>query len=168
MRNQAKRVLLWLIMVPLQHFIIRPAKALGKGLQVFSAELGTPAPGLLINTWASNQTVDAPGSSGTQSVAAAGTAALNAESGVITLTGFTAAAGAMQTATITNNKIVATSNIIATLNNYAGTYGTNGEPILMAVTVAAGSMVLRIGNIHGANALSGDITVSFRVGQRVI
>lgn len=157
-----------LLTVAFKFYIVRPGMALLNALQAFNDTMGV-TPGVMSNVWTTNQNCDAPTSSGTQSVAAAGTAVLNAESGVITLTGFTAAAGAIQIATITNDKVLANSNIVATLTNYAGTYSTNGEPILMAVAIpTAGSMVIRIGNIHGANALSGNITISFRVGQVIV
>lgn len=122
---------------------------------------------VLTNAWTNNQNVDAPASSGTVSVAAGATGVLNAESGVITITGLTAAAGARQSATVTNNKIVASSNVTATLNNYTGTLGTDGEPCLIQVSFTAGSMVIHIVNVDLANALAGAVSVSFRIGQVV-
>lgn len=122
---------------------------------------------VLTNIWTANQNCDAPASSGTVSVAAGATGTLNAECGVVTITGLNAAAGANQVATINNNKIAANSRIIATLNGYTGTWDTNGEPWLAQVTIAAGQMVIRIVNVNGANALNGNVTISFQVGQIV-
>lgn len=156
-----------LLTIAFTFYIVRPVKSLLSALQAFNEGMGV-TPGVMANIWTANQNADAPTSSGTVSVAVASSQALNAESGVITITGLTAAAGAMQIATVTNSKILANSNVVATLNNYTGTWTTNGEPILMATTIAAGSMILRVGNIHGANALAGNVTISFRVGQVVL
>lgn len=127
-----------------------------------------PAIMVLAGIWTSNQNADAPTTSGTQTVAAAGSAALNAESGKITLTGFTNAAGAIAIATITNTTVTANSRVTATINGYAGTYNTNGIPSLLEVTVTANTLVFRIINLHAANALAGTITVSFIVGQPIV
>lgn len=124
---------------------------------------------ILTNVWTSNQNCDAPVDNGTQSVAAAGSAALNKDSGVITITGLTAAAGAMQIATITNSKMVAGSFVTATLMHYTGTWATDGEPcLLQADNNTVGSIIFRVVNLHAANALNGDITVAFVVHQPVV
>lgn len=157
--------LVFTLSLMLDFYIVRPVKAVAKGLTAFSNAMGA-APGTLTNLLSSyNLNADAPATSGTVSVAAGATGTLNAESGVITITGLNAAAGANQTVTINNNKILATSNLLVTLNGYTGTWATNGEPWLAQATVAAGSIVIRIVNAHDANALAGNVTVSFRVGQ---
>lgn len=160
--------LVMMITLALDFYFIRPLKAMGKGLSAFSGAMGMPG-GLLINAWTANQNVDAPGTSGTQSVAVTATAVLAAEEGIITLTGFNAAAGATQIATITNSKCIATSIVTASIGAYAGVYNTNGLPWLaqVDVTTTPGSMVFRIVNLHAANALAGNITVHFVVHQVV-
>jgi len=125
--------------------------------------------GLLTLVWTDNQAFDAPTSSGTVSIAQGGTGTLNADTGVITVTGLTAASGAIVQVTVNNNKVAANSTVLISGNNYSGTWSTNGEPMPMAATITgAGVMVIRIGNFHPANALSGNLSISFRVGQPIV
>jgi len=153
------------LMLMLEFYVVRPVKAVGKGLTAFSNAMGA-APGTLTNLLSSyNLNVDAPASSGTVSIAAGGSGSLNAESGLITITGLNAAAGANQIVTVNNSTILATSNIVATLNNYTGTWVTDGEPWLAQVSIAAGLMEIRIVNANDTNALNGNATISFKVGQ---
>jgi len=153
------------LLLMLDFYVVRPVKAVGKGLTAFSNAMGA-APGTLTNLLSSyNLNVDAPATSGTVSIAAGATGSLNAESGVITITGLNAAAGASQTVTLDNKKILANSNLLVTLNNYTGTWGTDGEPWLAQATIADGTTVIRIVNANDTNALAGNVTVSFRVGQ---
>lgn len=168
-KNKFLGLVAMLLTLTFDFFILRPLKAIGAGLSAFSNAMGTPG-GVLANVWTANQNCDAPTSSGTQSVAAAGTAALNKEEGIITLTGFNAAAAATQIATITNTTCLAGSIVTATLVNYAGTWNTNGQPWLAQVDTLTtpGSMIFRIVNLHAANALAGNITVHFVVHQVIV
>jgi hypothetical protein len=51
------------------------------------------------------------------------------------------------------------------VTNYAGTYATNGIPIVVGVQPGAGTMTFSILNVATANALSGNITVSCLVNN---
>lgn len=137
------------------------------GIAFAIGRLRKSVPGVLTLGWTGNQAFDAPNTTGTQSIAAAGSATLNADAGVLTLTGATAAAGAVNTFTLNNSQVGATDRVYATINDYAGTLGTNGVPVLVNATSAAGSIVFNIVNVHAANALSGDITLSFMVGKAI-
>jgi len=83
-----------------------------------------------------------------------------------TITGLTTAAStaAAQT-TITNASVTAASVAQCQVTNYAGTYVTNGIPIVVGVQPAAGSLTFYILNVATANALSGNITVSCLVNN---
>lgn len=96
---------------------------------------------------------------------AANAVTVNGVSGVITTSSLTAAAGTTYLITLTNNKIVGTgSRIYCQLASYAGTFATNGIPVVFtAVATGASTAQIRIGNIHAANALSGVATISFVV-----
>ncbi len=90
--------------------------------------------------------------------AAAGAATLNAESGVVTSEALVTAAAASYTLTITNDKILATDMVFASV-----AYGTatTGEPAINRVTPANGSLVIIVRNEAAAAALNGTIKVSF-------
>ena len=83
-----------------------------------------------------------------------------------TITGLTTAAStaAAQT-TITNASVAANSVVQCQVTNYAGTYVTNGIPIVVGVQPAAGSLTFYILNVATANALSGNITVSCMINN---
>lgn len=124
---------------------------------------------VLTNIWTANQNADAPTSSGTVSIAAAGTGTLNKECGVITFTGLTAASDASQKITVNNNTVQTTSRILVTPGKYTGTIGTNGIPVVTEVVITAkGIFEIQVSNAHSANALSGDLTLSFQVGQPIV
>ena len=83
-----------------------------------------------------------------------------------TITGLTTAASTMASATtITNASINASSVVVCGVTNYAGTYATNGIPIVVGVQPGAGTMTFNILNVATANALSGNITVSCLVNN---
>lgn len=83
-----------------------------------------------------------------------------------TITGLTTAASTMASATtITNASINASSVVQCAVTNYAGTYATNGIPIVVGVQPGAGTMTFNILNVATANALSGNITVSCMVNN---
>lgn len=90
----------------------------------------------------------------------AGAATLNGARGTVTTEALTTAAGATFTETLTNSSITAASQVLVTIGN--GTNST-GQPALATVTPAAGSVVLKIQNIHATVALNGTLTVSFLV-----
>ena len=83
-----------------------------------------------------------------------------------TITGLsTAASTAAAQTTITNASVTAASVVQCQVTNYAGTYVTNGIPIVVGVQPAAGSLTFYILNVATANALSGNITVSCLVNN---
>jgi hypothetical protein len=161
-------LLIMVLSIGFEHYVIRPGKAIGAGLSAFSNAMGT-IPGTLTNTWTNNQNCDAPSSTADVTVAVAGTKACNGESGKITITGLTAAAGATEVATITNTKHVAGSKFLCTLNGYTGAYGANGEPLFVSADDSTpGTIIIRIMNTAALNALSGDVTLSYLVNQIVL
>lgn len=97
-----------------------------------------------------------PVTSGAASPTAAVT--LNSRVGVVTFTGFTTAAAASQTFTITNNTISITSGIFVTISNT----GTNTDALmtLVQVTPAAGSFTVTVTNT-GGQALNGSVIITF-------
>lgn len=104
-----------------------------------------------------------PSSTVTQATSVTTAVTLNAVSGVITTFSQSAAAEVTVSFTVNNSTVAATDKIVATITNYAGTYSTNGIPVLSVGSVAAGSFVINISNTHSANALSGALKISFVV-----
>ena len=99
--------------------------------------------------------------SGTKTAAAtSGAATLNKMSGVITTEALTTAAGATYTLTLTNSDIAATDLVFASIGN-----GTNtaGAPALTLITPGAGSVVIKVQNVHASAALNGTLLASFMV-----
>lgn len=97
--------------------------------------------------------------SGTKTATAtSGAATLNKGSGVITSEALSTAAGATYTLTITDSTIVATDQVLASVQ--LGT-ATTGTPVVTTVTPANGSLVIVIQNIHASAALNGTIKVTF-------
>ena len=93
--------------------------------------------------------------------AVAGAATLNAQTGKVTSEALTTAQNVNYTMTITNNQIAAADIVLASIAN-----GTNsqGTPVLLRVTPAAGSVAIVIRNAHdSAQALNGTLVVSFQV-----
>lgn len=91
--------------------------------------------------------------------AAAGAVTLNAYSGVVTSEALTTAQNASYTLTITNSFIAATDLVFASLKNGTNTQGT---PVIVRVTPAAGSLVIIVKNMHdSAQALNGTIVITF-------
>lgn len=122
---------------------------------------------VLTNLWTANQNADAPTSSGTVT-GAVGAITFNNECGVITVTGFTAAAGATETITINCNKVLTTSRVFVNIMNYTGVIVTNGIPAIVEANITgAGVVVVTVINLHGANALAGNLVLAFQVGQIV-
>ena len=103
------------------------------------------------------------GASGSAKAALSGAATLNnCAAGVITSESVTTAAGAVYTLTLTSNLVLAGSAVFASV-----CYGTSttGSPAVMMVTPAAGSVVIKIQNIHASAALNGTIKVAFVICQ---
>ena len=88
---------------------------------------------------------------------------LNKAAGVITTQAASAAAGAVQAFTFSNQYINADSVVIVSVVDYAGTITTNGLPFVTVDSIAAGSCVIRVCNAHGTNALSGALQIAFLV-----
>lgn len=100
---------------------------------------------------------------GTKTAAAtSGAATLNKASGQITSEALTTAAAADYTLTLTDSAIVATSLVFASVQ--FGT-STTGEPAITSITPAAGSVVIKVRNIHASAAFNGTIIVSFLVAS---
>lgn len=91
--------------------------------------------------------------------AAAGAATLNTAAGKVTSEALTTAQNALYTLTLTNSRIAAADIVLATLANGTNTQGT---PVIVRVTPAAGSVVIVVKNMHdAAQALNGTIVISF-------
>lgn len=93
--------------------------------------------------------------------ATSGAATLNAYIGKVTSEALTTAQNGIYTLTVTNDKVKASSVVLATVTD-----GTNsqGTPMIVRVTPAAGSLVITVANKHAsAEALNGTIVVSFQV-----
>lgn len=85
--------------------------------------------------------------------------------GKLVVTGLTTAAITLSAAqTVTCAACTAsTSAVFAWVSSYAGTYLTNGYPVVVNAAPGSGSFTFQILNQHATNALSGNITVSFIV-----
>jgi len=73
----------------------------------------------------------------------------NTNSGKITTENLTTAAAATYTLTVTNNKVLTTSNIVSDLDTSQIGAGT---PLNRGITPGNGSFTLKVTNIHAANA----------------
>lgn len=92
--------------------------------------------------------------------AASGAATLNSDVGIVTSEAITTAAGAVYTLTLTNSEIAAGDMVFASVSFGAG---TGGMPNVAAVTPAAGSVVIKVQNIHASAAFNAAIVISFKV-----
>lgn len=88
---------------------------------------------------------------------------LNAACGVITTFAASAAANATQAFTVNNSYVTTGSTVLVSVLSYAGTFSTNGIPVVNVDTVAAGSFQINISNAHGTNALNGALGIGFIV-----
>ena len=109
--------------------------------------------------YTNNAAFTAPNNTGI-GTSVAGAVTINAEAGIITTEALTTAIDTVFTLTLTNNKIGATDILLVTINDYSG---TNGTPVLVRASTAAGSSVIKIKNIDLANALNGVLSISFCV-----
>ena len=84
------------------------------------------------------------------------TVVANSVSGVITtvadLSSITT--GTVAEFTVSNSLVAATDRVLVSIVDYAGTYATNGIPVVNVDTIGAGSFKIVIANVHAANALS--------------
>lgn len=88
-------------------------------------------------------------------------ATVNAQRGYVTSEALTTAAGAAYTLTLTNSRVAAASQVVATVED--GT-NTQGIPVVGTVKVtAAGTAVIKVYNLHASQALNGTIIISFTV-----
>lgn len=138
------------------------AGASGKALSLVStaAAMTLTAGGVLTMTGTSISLGDGTVTQGT-SVTTGVT--LNASSGVITTFSQSAAAGATSTFTVTNSCCLSTSVVVVSVGNYAGTFGTNGFPLVTVSAVSAGSFAVTVVNAAPTNALSGALKIHFAV-----
>jgi len=88
----------------------------------------------------------------------------NGASGVITTQTATTAAVTVESGfTLNNSRITASSVIHVQIIGYSGTLFANGVPNLVVAAPGAGTVVIRIANMHGVNALNGTILIHFIV-----
>jgi len=88
-----------------------------------------------------------------------GAATLAATAGKITTESLTTAQNLFYTLTITNTEIAAADAVFASVANGTNTQGT---PMVVSVTPAAGSLVIVVQNKHAsAEALNGTLVISF-------
>ena len=90
--------------------------------------------------------------------ASSGAATLANRFGIITSEALTTAAAASYTLTITDTQINAADIVFASVKN--GT-NTQGITVVQSVTPAAGSVVIKVANLHASEALNGTIKISF-------
>ena len=82
----------------------------------------------------------------------------------LVVSGLTTAAGATSAAiTVSSTACRSTSDVTGQIVNYAGTYATNGAPVLVKITPGAGSFTFAIFNAHASNALAGNLTLLFSI-----
>lgn len=90
--------------------------------------------------------------------AVSGAATLNKENGLITSESLSTAAGAEYTLTITSRFAQANDFVFA---NVTLGSATTGAPIVRAITVTAGTIVIIVRNIHASAALNGTIKIGY-------
>jgi hypothetical protein len=84
----------------------------------------------------------------------------NSTGTLITTVNATVAAGAATTFTFTNSTVLASSYVVAMIENYSGTYGTNGQPCVNVNNIVGGACDLVVYNSHGTNALNGALKIA--------
>jgi hypothetical protein len=103
------------------------------------------------------------GASGSAATSAAGAVTLNnASAGMITTESVSTAAGGTYSLTITSNLIRSTSLVMATVT--LGT-STTGAGVVSHVTPAAGSVNVKVQNIHASAAFNGTLKIGFAIFQ---
>lgn len=136
---------------------------IGTGALARTVTIGneTGATALVLN--AGTGGIAVPGDVVTQATSVTTGVTLSENSGVITTFSQSAAAGVSAAFTVTNTIVAATDKIVANIVDYAGTYTTNGVPVVSVDNIGAGSFDLVVSNAHGANALSGAVQIAFVV-----
>lgn len=86
----------------------------------------------------------------------------NGVAGQITTITATTSANSTSTFTVNNSACLSTSFVQLQLVSYAGTYGTNGVPLLAVSSVSAGSFNITIANAS-ANALNGALVIYYHL-----
>jgi hypothetical protein len=97
---------------------------------------------------------------GGTATATAGAATLNKQSGVITSEALTTTAAGSYTLTLTNSVASAASRVLVSVDN--GT-NTQGIPVVSTVTPGASSIVIKVFNLHGSQALNGTLKISYLI-----
>lgn len=96
---------------------------------------------------------------GGTATATAGAATLANRFGVITTEALTTAQNAIYTLTVTNSQVKATDMVFASVTDGTNTQGT---PMVVRVTPAAGSLVITVQNKHASSeALNGTLKISY-------
>lgn len=103
--------------------------------------------------------VTGSGGSVTQATSASTGVTLSKKCGKITTVALTTAAAAEESFTVTNTTVALTSVVNVTITGYAGA----GTPLAFVKTVAAGSFVMGITNLHASNALDAAVSINFVV-----
>lgn len=103
------------------------------------------------------------GASGSTATSSAGAVTFNnASAGVITTESLSTAAGAIYTLTLTSNLVKASSLVLANVTLGSGTTGTG---VIVHITPAAGSVVIKVQNIHASAAFNGTMKIGFAIFQ---
>lgn len=107
--------------------------------------------------------ISLPKSAVTQQTSITTAVTINAPTGVITTQAASAGAGTAQSFTVNNSLVTSNSTVLVTITNYSGTLFTNGVPIVQVRSVANGSFVIAIANVHASNALNSALKIAFLV-----
>ncbi len=86
-----------------------------------------------------------------------------APSGIITTVSAPTAAQDNDLFAVINSVVTATSVVHVSIVNYAGSYSTNGLPVVNVSGIGAGFFTMVIMNAHDTNALSGVLKIAFTV-----
>ena len=85
----------------------------------------------------------------------------NGQRGQVVATGVTSAASSAQNFVINDSLITAANMCRTMITAYAGTFGTNGIPVINGSATGTGTITVSVGNANATNALAGNITLSF-------
>ena len=88
---------------------------------------------------------------------------LNKMCGIITTVTCTIGASLANLFTVTNSKVASNDIVLATIENYSGSYGANGLPHVNINGISSGSFQVIIINSHPSNALNGGLKIAFMV-----
>jgi len=87
----------------------------------------------------------------------------NGGAGIITTVSTAIAAQGSAGFTVSNTSVSATSLVRASVIDYAGTFSTNGIPVVSVDNVTANAFDITISNAHGTNATSGVLKIAYTV-----